>query len=171
MDCFNQFQFYIAQQKTFTTAANTLAVWSDSLTKGWIVNDANSTSDFTIQGFKNIDLYGVKLVANIQCPIAGGNKGIVDDYSFNISLVGQTPTVSGIFTTNDYAASTNVNEVRLTKYQNEIMFSDPIKSCTNISVNTFSAQGYVPNNTTDLTLNLILQVYFYYRYEGEELLF
>ena len=146
-------------------------MWSIGSQHGWIVNDASDQSDFKIQGFKNIDLYGVKLVGNIQCPIAGGNKGIVDDYSFNISLTGQTPSVSGIFTNNSYSVDSNVNEIRLSKYQNEMIFADPIKSCTDISLNTFSAQGYAPNNSTDLTLNLIFQVYFFYKYEGEELLF
>ena len=169
--CLNQFQFYLAQQRNFTTGGSTYATWGDTFNQGWVVNDSTNETEFQVQGFKNIELHGIKLVGNVQCPITGGNKGIVDDYAFNFVLTGQNPSISGTFISNGYAVDQNVNEIRLTKFQNEIMFPDPIKSVTNIKIQNFQAQGYVPNNANTLTLNLILQIYFYYKYEGEEFAF
>jgi hypothetical protein len=167
MDCYNQFQFYIAQQRTFSTADSTYSSWSDSLNQGWVVRSDLNTSVFKVQGFKNINLHGVKMVANIQSGIATANKGIVDDYKFFIELTGQTPSISGEFTTNGYGITTNTNDVFIGKYNNEMMFAEPIKSCTEIRIHEFQAQGYVPANSNSLTLSLFVQFYFYYKFEGE----
>jgi hypothetical protein len=168
MECFNQFQFYIEQQKTFTVAANTFTGWAQVNNYSWVVNTPEVT-DFKVEGFKNINLYGVKMNGFVQSPVStSGDLGIVDDYALRIQLFGTTPTISGIIGTNDYNIKLSTNEVRLGKWQNEVMFRDPIRSCTDIRISAFSAQGYSNQLLTSIKLNVILQVYFYYKYEGED---
>jgi hypothetical protein len=171
MDCLKQFQLYIAQQRTFSTTAGTFASWSDLLNQGWIVRSSLLPSDFTVQGFKNINLYGIKVIGNVQNGVPTANKCIVDDWDFNIQFNGTTPIIGGTFTNNGYAMVRDVNEVRLGKYQNEIMYAEPIQSVTEISVSSFSAQGYVPANNVQVTLDLVVQIYFFYKYQDEDLAF
>jgi hypothetical protein len=171
MQCYNRFQFYIAQTKTYDTASGVLGAWNTLNGSGWVINDSTQRTDFKIEGFKNINLYGIKLIGTAFSPVATAAHALIDDYSLNFSLTAQTPSISGVYTTNDYNAVSFTNEVRLGKYQNEIMFIDPITSLTNISFNTFSAQGYSPQLLTDVRLSLNFTIYFYYNYEGEDLAF
>jgi hypothetical protein len=171
MECYNRFQFYISQTKTYDTAGGSLGAWNTLNGSGWVINDATQRTDFLIQGFKNINLYGIKLIGTAYTPVATAAHAILEDYSLNFSLTAQTPSISGVYTINDYNAVSYTNEVRLSRFQNEIMFLDPIRSLTNISFNIFSAQGYSPQLLTDVRLSLNFTIYFFYKYEGEDLAF
>jgi hypothetical protein len=165
--CYNQFNFSVATGKTFSTASGNFAPWVSGTNNNWVVQSGLDTSDFTIQGFKNINLYGIKLQGSVQCPISS-NHGIVEDYSFNLKLAAQTPSISGVFTTNNWNATLYENEVRLGKYQNVIMFGEPLRSLSQIRLSYFSAQGYSNESLLNIRLDLIVQFYFLFKYEGED---
>ena len=170
MDCMNQFQFYIAKTTSYTSASGIETRFSDGLSLAWVIKDNLTISTFKIEGFKNINLYGIKMMGNVQSPVAGYH-GIVDDYSFNLGITGTTPKISGTFTTNGYNISTGSTNVQLGKYDSTIMFSDPIQSCREITINDFQAQGYVPESFVAVDLEMTITFYFYYKYEGEDLAF
>ena len=167
MDCLKQFQFGISTARTFTTAASNYIPWTVGTDNYWVVQSGVDTSDFTIQGFKNINLYGIKLQGYVQAPISG-NFGIVDDFSWNLKLTGEKPSISGVFTTNNWNVSLYPLDIRLTKYQNSIMFSEPIKSLSQIRVSNFGAQGYANNNLLNIRLDVEANFYFLYKFEGED---
>lgn len=166
MDCYKQFSFYLKKQNAYLVGPG-FTRFSDGLSLGWVLKDSTTQSIFNIEGFKNINLYGVKMIGNIQSLVTG-NHGIVDDYNFNLSITGTTPKISGIFTTNGYNISTSSTNIQLGKYDNTVMFSDPIQSCTQIKINEFEAQGYVPETFAGIDLEMNLTFYFYYKFEGED---
>jgi len=168
MDCLNQFQFYIAQGLNFTTASNTFSVFGTAPNLAWTCGKNLPTNNFTVQGFKNINLYGIKLLSGIRNGITNSDQGIVEDYNFSIGFTGQIPSISGEYNPNGLSINPNVGEVYLGKFNNELRFTDPIKSCSNISIAGFTAQGHTPQSLTSLTLDIIVQIIFYYKYEGED---
>lgn len=169
MDCLRQFQFYISQSRVFTVAAAEYDYFPTALTGDppFVVQLNGQFLNFAIQGFKNIDIYGVKMLGYVQSPIGGTSAGIIEDYSFQIGIAGQNPQISGVITTNDYGGVTNNSNIQLSKYQNEIMFVEPIKSSTSLSIGTFKAQGIHAESATQMSLNLEIQIIFYYKFEGE----
>ena len=169
MDCLRQFQFYISQSRTLTVAASQFDYFPTAFNQitPWAAQLNGQFLNYAIQGFKNIDIYGVKMLGYVQSPIGGTSAGIVNDYSFQIGIAGQNPQISGVITTNDYAGVTNNSTVQLSQYQNEIMFAEPIKSSTSLSIGTFKAQGIGAESSTQIILQLEIQLYFYYKFEGE----
>ena len=168
MDCMNQFNFYIAKTITFTTAASNYSNWTAGTTRGWVVKSALDSFDFQVQGFSNINLYGIQMITDVQSGVSGTNHGIVEDYKFRIQVVGNPPLISGIFTSNSFGAQQNVNEVSLGKYQSSILFPEPIRSVTNIQLAVFSAQGYDNESLTEIKLDVIGQFYFLYKFQDED---
>jgi len=166
----NQFQFYIAKTITFTTAAGNYSNWTSGTNRGWVVKSAADQFDFKIQGFNNINLYGIQMITDVQSGVSGVNHGIVEDYKFRINFTAQTPLISGVFNVNTFGAQTSVNEVSLGKYQSQILFAEPIKSCSNIELSVFSAQGYDNESLTEIKIDVLAQFYFFYKYEGLDLL-
>lgn len=167
-NCMNQFSFYIAKTITFTTAAGNYANWTAGATRGWVVKSAADQFNFKIQGFNNINLYGIQMITDVQSGTSGVNHGIVEDYKFRINFTAQTPLISGNFTSNTFSASVTEREVSLGKYQSQILFAQPYQSCSNVEISVFSAQGYDNESLTELKLDLLAQFYFFYKYEGVE---
>jgi hypothetical protein len=165
-DCLKQFQFGIINQRTYSTASNTFVGWTTGTSNNWMVASGDST-DFTIQGFKNINLYGIKMQSYVQSPL-GGNYGITEDFSWTLKLTGEKPSISGVFGTNSYNASLYPIDLRLSKYENTIMFAEPIKSLSKIEIFNFVAQGYGNNSLLNIKLDLEATFYFLYKFEGEE---
>ena len=125
-------------------------------------------TDFNIQGFKNIDFYGISLVGNCyptNAPV--GNEGIVNDWGVNITLVGNPPLIGGNFGTNSLGFIQGGLDIGLTKYQNIYNLGDPVKSVTRIQISFLRASGFQFQNpaTIDLTYDFSLIVY--YKFEGE----
>jgi len=167
MHCPKEFNIALSIGKTYSTANGNFVTWVQNLDNQWVVEEGVETSIFQIQGFKNINLHGVKLQGYVQSPISG-TYGIVEDYVFGFNLVGQSPSISGVFSTNNYNASLVSQEFRIGKYQNNIMFSDPIKSLTEIRLNYFGASGWKNSSLLNIRLDLVVKFYFIYTFEGEE---
>jgi len=167
MDCLKQFQFGISTARTFSTASSNFVTWTIGTENYWLVQSGVDTSDYSIQGFKNISLYGVKLMGSVQAPLSG-NFGIVEDYSWNLKLTGTKPSISGVFTTNNWNVNLLPLDLRLSKFQNTIMFDEPITSLTQIRVSNFGAQGYGNSSLLNIRLDVEANFYFLYKFEGED---
>jgi hypothetical protein len=166
MDCLRQFQFGFSNQKTYSTAGSSFVGWATGTTNNWMVESGDIT-DFNVQGFKNINLYGIKMQSYVQAPILG-NYGITEDFSWNLKLTGEKPSISGVFGTNSYNAVLLPIDVTLSKNQNTIIFSEPIMSLQKIQISNFVAQGYGNNSLLNITLDLVANFYFLYKFEGED---
>jgi len=170
MNCLNQFSFWAANSVSFTTAANTFSPYTVGTNNSWIVTSGLKSSIFQVEGFKNINLYGMKIISSVQSPLAG-NKGIVDNYDFQILINGTEPQLGGTFSINDWGITQDTTLLTLGKYANEVNFTEPIQSVKSIRVRDFSAQGYNNQSLVQLDLDIIFQIYIYYKFEGEDLAF
>jgi hypothetical protein len=169
MDCLRQFQFYISQARTFTAASNEYDYFGTVFSTNFPYNVklTGQFVNFAIQGFKNVDIYGVEMLGFVQSPMVTAFAGTVEDYSFQIGIAGQNPQISGVITTNNYNAVVNNNTIQLSKWNNKIMFAEPIKSATSLSISTFQATGYGAEDALQIQMQLEVQLYFYYKFEGE----
>ena len=166
-NCLKQFQFEISTARTFSTANSNFTSWTVGTQNYWIAQSAADTSDYTIQGFKNINLYGIKLMGSIQTPLTGP-FGIVTDYNWNLKLTGTKPIIGGTFTTNNFNVSLTPLNLRLSKFQSTIMFEEPITSLSQIRISNFGAQGYGNSSLINIRLDLEANFYFLYKFEGED---
>ena len=165
MQCMNQAEFFVSNSRLYTAASGEFKSWSPN---SWVVKSAVNEFIFNIQGFKNVNLYGIKILADVQSGLSGTSQGIVTDYNFRCYLTGQYPEVSGTFTTNTYGATTIPTFITLGKYHNHVNFVDPIKSFSSIRFIVFSAQGINNALSTEINIDVNLNLYLYYKYEGED---
>ena len=150
MDCLRSFTLNLNQNFSFVNpqylAWNTLATGTNL---PWTVESGVSSSIFTvfnIEGFKNIDLYGISLVGNCYPTNATASKqGIVNNFGFN----------------------QDGKYIALTKYQNIYKLADPVKSVTRIQIDFLRASGIQFENSTGIDLTFDLSLIVYYKYEGE----
>ena len=130
-------------------------------------------SIYNIQGFKNVNIYGLGVVGYVSGYANSANKcAVVNDWAINIAINGNPPLISGKTSpTNDgygiITAGLPVTRYNLSKYQNSIMLSDPINSVKSITFNSFYANGIGAEFLNEIELYYDLNYTFYYRYEGE----
>lgn len=170
MDCLRSFVVGIKQAQTFLTTD--VKTWFVGAQEFWVVEKVQD-SVFEIQGFKNIDLYGVDVIGSVQTwktALSGGC--IVNDWSFEIELQGNLPLISGkkLTSPDDWNLQTDSVFARtfpIGKYNNSLKFADPIKSVKNINFEALRAQGVGGQTSGAIALDYDLNFVFYYKYEGE----
>ena len=174
--CMKSFQLQIGQSFTVTNTLNqSIKTWGTVGQYFWSTSFlANSDiSVYNIQGFKNIDIYGVKMLGNVTGGHGGVKCAVVTDWGFNISLDGTPPLISGIKSTSPdgwglKSLPPDILTFPLSKTANSIMLSDPITSVKSISFNYMDAQGIGAEFLNQVQLYYALNFTFYYKYEGEE---
>jgi len=170
MDCLKSFIVKINDQRTFLTTE--VKTWTAGSQEFWVIEKVGN-SVLNIQGFKNIDIYGVDVIGAVQhpeLPTSGG--GIVEDWSFEILMNGSLPLVSGTKSISPDIWNIQLNSPAaqtfyLSKDTNSIKFGDPLKSETNINFQVLKAQGYGGQTAGAITLDYDLSFVFFYKYEGE----
>jgi hypothetical protein len=169
MDCLRSFTLNINQNFVFSNT-----VYTEWNTTGailpWTMFDGSISrnSVFNVQGFKNIDVYGITLVGNVYPLLAPANRQrLVEDWGVELNLNGNPPLIGGTFGNNSFALTLAQPNVFLTKYQNEYKLASPIKSVKDITVAALSASGIQVESgvSVDLTFDIALIVY--YKFEGE----
>ena len=164
MNCLRSFTLSISNTRTYVTPS--AVTWGALGNYHWQVTQ-QGLSTFNIQGFKNIDIYGISMVSNVQT-FGPTSKAIVEDYSYLLTLNGQLPLIGGnIDLVNFWSISDTFTRFAIGKYTNEIKFESPIKSVTSINVNEFRAQGNNAEAINSINLQNDIQFIFYYNFEGE----
>jgi hypothetical protein len=136
----------------------------------WTMFDGSATrkSDFFVQGFKNIDVYGVSMVGTVYPLLAPAQKqALVEDWGVNVLLEGTVPLVNGFFGTNTFSATQGARNVFLSKYQNEFKLIDPIQSVQKISIGALTASGIQNESGLSVDLTFEIALIIYYKLEGE----
>jgi len=171
MDCLRSFTLNINQNFTFDTP--NFVRWNVTGDHPWAMqNGIGSTptaiSDFNIVGFKNIDLYGVRMVGNCYptTPTAS-RQGLVTDWGIDLQLTGTPAIIGGNFGTNNFGFYQGGNLITLNKYQSYYEVADPIKSVTEIQVINLYASGTQAEANTGIELTYDVTLIFYYKFEGE----
>ena len=172
MECMRSFTLNINQNFTFDTPLflewNVLGSFRPWTMQNGIGSPTSVLSDFNIAGFKNIDLYGVKMIGNCYPtnPTAS-RQGLVQDYGIDLELTGNPAIIGGNFGTNNFGFYQGGKLISLTKYQNDYNLADPVKSVTEIKVINLNAQGLQAESTTGIELTYDVSLIFFYKFEGE----
>jgi hypothetical protein len=173
-DCMQSFSNKIVQS-VLAGSNGTCRSWGTAGQYFWtatIVPNAQN-SFYIIEGFKNVDIYGVSVVGGIIGNATSPNKcAVVTDWSFQIGLDGTNPLISGskLLSPDGYNIITggpNLDYVNLSKTNNIINFASPIASVKQIILDTVFCQGIGAEFLNDVALTYNLYFTFYYKYEGE----
>jgi len=166
MDCLRSFTITIDQVLNFTTAGTNVRVWNAATGNAWTVLDNVSESRFNVQGFKNINVFGVKMQGYCSPIITGTSGAIVEDFGFQLVFGGTSPILGGSFGTNTYAAVISNQPINLTKFNSKFEFSTPIQSANFIEIGTFFAQGFGYQTLNNISLSINASFIVYYDFEG-----
>lgn len=134
-----------------------------------ITQNPSDTAVFKPTGYKNIDVYGIKLLGHIASNPSAGQNGIITNWGVQINAVGNYGKISssnggiGI----NYTINTNPLTLGLNNLNNEIKFYDPIGSLSNISIQRilFDVEKLQSGSSFAFVSNIALLVY--YKFEGE----
>lgn len=174
MDCLRSFILNASGNINTTTYSGTYFYnnWLDIHNKqaGWNIeiNPGNGFT-FTIQGYKNIDIYGINANLYIQSNSQNANlQANVNDYAIQGNVIGINSSIGG-FTgviTSPFILQQN-NNFLITKNVRETKYFDPIKSCTEINISKIFAQGTTQEDATNIDLRYIIYMQVFYKFDGE----
>ena len=170
MDCLRSFVINSSLNQSFALGPN-LDVWTIGTDRFWFGRTTGANADFDIQGFKNINIYGIDLIGDFKSG-PGGSQVLIDNWEVNIDLIGQAPEIGGLINPipNIYNVNTNnffVNSFVLSKYKRGFELQSPIQSVTQIRFSGYTASGHGNQSLLNATVNWDLNFVFYYLFEGE----
>jgi hypothetical protein len=171
MDCLRSFNFLVSGQSNFT--GTDVKTWFVGAQEFWSYTRSSSVSTFEIQGFKNVNVYGVDVIGNVSTlPQAAAGGCIPSDWSISISLDGFVPLVGGqvVVAPNDYNMTLNQNNLKtfdLGRYKTNVNLASPIESVKTIRLTNLRANGSGGQTAGNLNLQYIFNVVVYFKYEGE----
>lgn len=169
MDCLRSFNIRLQYYAELTSLDAGVKFWGTGNNINCIINDQNF-ANFSIQGFKNINLYGFRLVGDITPGTNTSKSSVISDWAIQVGCTGQPPLISGNIDSGTYALSYgNVlsNFFLINKYSNEVKFESPITSATLINFSLIKLTAIHCETNTDIGINADLNFTFYYNYEGE----
>lgn len=170
MDCLKSFVIASNLNQSFALGPN-LDVWTIGTQNYWFGRTTTAIASFNVQGFKNINIYGVDLIGDFRSG-PGGSNCIIEDWRVNVDLLGQAPLLGGQVVPFTNSLNINVdpaftNTFQLSRYKPTVMFKSPIQSVKEIRFQAYSANGYANQSLTNVTVNWNLKYVFYYEFEGE----
>jgi hypothetical protein len=166
MNCIQNFTLSYDLSRSFNILNTNVRCWTAGTQNFWTARFLNA-SVYDVQGFKNINIYKVKLQAYITPIITSITGAIVEDYSLAVEINGTAPILGGNFSTNSYNGTTTNQPYLFTKNNSEIEFASPITSVKFIKLGDISVQGYGWQLLNDIDLQLQANMIVYYDFEGE----
>jgi hypothetical protein len=170
-DCLRSFALTILDQNTYTAASGAMAVWGAN--NNFHIYSTDSSA-FIIQGFKNINIFGVDMIGNVSTAYGAFpriDNANADDFEIGVQLVGQLPQPIGVIgAPNDLPIIQNtfIEQIyTLSKFKTFVEFATPIQSVKNINFYDFKAFGTGAQNILQIRMGYQLTFVFYYQFEGE----
>lgn len=169
MDCLRSFNFQVDTDSTFSGAA--VKQWTVGLDQTFWSVTGGTLSTYNIEGFKNINVYGIDLIGSLTSKTSVGTAGvIVDDWSIDITVGGQIPLIGGNVTASpnfyNISADTANNKIfPLSKYSNSVKFASPIQSAKFIQLGATNAQGTGFQTAGSVNLYWNWNFIIYYKFE------
>lgn len=177
MDCLRTAKFTIDYNESFIFGSQTfsLRINSDGIN---VQIDLNGK--FDIQGFKNVDVYGIKFIPSMKFTdfdyFSSGSTtsfSFTNNYDVIINLDGQIELLGGISSLSNPVLESTKDYV-LNNFAPEVLLNSPVKSCKSIEFKDFKATflGLKYANTGamsghNMNVNIKGDMYFYYKFEGE----
>lgn len=172
MDCLRTAKFTVIFQETFVYGSQTFNLYINP--KGVTVGlDINKLID--IQGFKNIDVYGIKFVQRTSLTdfdyygVSNPSAIVENQYDVTVVLNGQIEFI-GTQTLPANTSQSNTTYI-LDNYVSEIYLDSPIISCKSIDFDFFNTTyGLTYTNPAaaaghNFAIDLRADFYLYYRYQ------
>jgi hypothetical protein len=171
MDCLRSFVVASTLNQSWNLGAK-LDTWTVGSQHFWEGSTATEQSFFYVEGFKNINIYGVDLIGDFRTGGSASSDCIITDWRVTVEFVGQPALVGGEVRPAVNLLSVNIdtpdiNSFQLSRYKTKVEFSSPIQSVTEIKFRDYSAEGYGNESLTQVNVNWNLKYVFYYNYEGE----
>ena len=173
MECLRNFSLTINGFNNYTALSGDFTVWGAPL--NFSIIDTRS-SIFDIQGFKNINIFGIDMVGNVSSAYGPAPRTLnanVKDFEMAVLLNGTIPLPIGIIgATNTFPIILNNSAIQqtsvLSKYKPSVKFESPIQSVQSITLQNFKVFGDHVQNAGQVNMGYFLQFVFYYEYEGED---
>ena len=133
------------------------------------VDLAPNPAIFSPQGFKNIDVYGIKLAGNFTTdPNNLLYNGMIYNWGARITTTGTYGQISAaIPNTLNFTLNESPGTIGLNNYNPEVQYPSPIKSVSNIIIDTILFSAEHCQSAVDLALLCDVQLIVYYKFEGE----
>lgn len=170
MDCLRSFSVVTTANTNFT--GTQVKTWTLGVQEFWQV-ERNLTSYFDIQGFKNINVFGIDVVGSIYTLTSSPTGGcVVDDWSVTIDLDGQIPLIGGVIDLVPDNWSIQINNsfnrrFPIGRFNNTVRFSSPLESVTRVGLININANGSGGQTVGNVNLAWYLNFVFHYKFEGE----
>ena len=171
MDCLKSFSIDSSLNQTWLLGPN-LDVWTIGGNNYWFGRTTTEFAEYNVQGFKNINIWGVDVTGDFKSGPGGANNCIIDDWHVNLNLIGQFTALGGVINplvnglnVNNAVASTNSFE--LSRFKTNIKFASPIQSVSRIRFDNYIASGHANQSLLSVQVNWNLNYVFYYTFEGE----
>lgn len=172
MDCLRSFTQQISVQSSLVGLNSTQSFWTSgpNIHCSAIATFAAGVGPavFLPQGFKNIDVYAIKMTGTIiSDPNNLTDGGIVSDWGVILNTGGTYSQLGGVYSNQAITVNQSPQTISLSKYAGYLEFPSPIKSISNISINNLYIQANYCQVNTDLAILGELQFTTFYKFEGE----
>ena len=172
MDCLRSFSFRVNTNSGVTLSD--IKQWQTGTAQHFFSCTTGSAgSKYNIEGFKNINVFGVDVTGSISTLPGATNGGvIINNWMIDVKINGQAPLVGGNVTTspNYYVISTtnpqNTN-FPLGRFSPSVRLATPIQSATSIELGSTYADGFGWQTVGEINLFWNLNFTVYYNFEGE----
>ena len=169
MECLRSFNFTVGFQSNFTPP-NGFKYWQIGTQHFWFLESTLASSTFNIQGFKNINIFGIEATGKVNTDaLPVGFSCLVQDWSFQLQITGQNALIGNNIVPGGF--NLGVQEVNpffdLSKFQRSIEFASPIQSATAISITGFQCQGIANESILAAQIDVFVSFNVYYKFEGE----
>jgi hypothetical protein len=125
--------------------------------------------EFIPQGFKNIDVYSIKLIGHIASNPSNVNNGVVDNWGVEINAVGTYGEINGVAGVQaaNYSPILQPIHLGLNNHNPLVEFASPIKSVSNISLQRVLFNAVNLQTATDFSFVSNIGLVITYKFEGE----
>ena len=179
MECLESFQIATKGTALFNSSNSVLRTWISSIggEKYWTMDSTTAVtqSQFSIQGFKNINLFGIDVVGGVKSNSASANScGVVNSWGFQLYCLADIQQVSGFIkaapTPNFWNIQSAGDDPRIFNFTNtksSFRLQNPLTSLKSIGFNNMQAEGFGLETSGQIDLEWDLNFIFYFKYEGE----
>lgn len=176
MECLRTAKFTVLFQESFVFGSETFSI---RVSPAGLSVSVDLNKKIDIQGFRNIDAYGIKFVPRFSMTdgnyySAGESSTYVfqNQYDIDFDLEGQGIDYLGTATLPANVTQSNSSYI-LDNYVPEISFTSPVKSLKSIDINLFTANFPLTYTNSlsiaghNLTLSIRGDFYLYYRFQED----
>jgi hypothetical protein len=172
MDCLKSFSLKVSTNSGVTLSD--IKQWTNGLDQKYFTcTTGSSGSKYNIEGFKNINVWGVNVTGSIgTIPSAVTGGVVINNWAIDFKINGQAPFLGGTVqaSPNYYvinATSVENTNFPLSRYSPSVKFHSPIQSVKSIEIGQTYADGYGWETSGTINLYWNLNFTVYYNFEGE----